>query len=79
MNSLDALESIEGLRVGDVVAIDLSRPGSLDVGTRLAATGASVIGFASHVDAETMRAANGAGITAMARSAFFGRVADLFA
>lgn len=79
VNSTDALEAIAGLGPSDVVAVDLSRPGALDAAARVAKTGTKVIGFASHVDSETMRAANAAGIVAMARSAFFGRAAELFA
>jgi len=74
----DALDRIEGLGPGDVVAVDLSRAGALEAATRAAASGARVFGFASHVDGETMRAANAAGITAMARSAFFGRVTEVY-
>ena len=37
-----------------------------------------ILFFASHVDSETIRAANDAGVVAMARSAFFGRAAELF-
>lgn len=79
VSSTGALESIAGMGPGDVVAVDLSRPGALEAAGRVANTGAKVIGFASHVDADTMRAANQAGIVAMARSAFFGRAAELFA
>ena len=78
VGSAEALDAVEGLGPGDVVAVDLSRAGALDAATRVAATGATVFGFASHVDGDTMRAANAAGITAMARSAFFGRTAELF-
>ncbi len=79
VNSADAIDSIAGLGPGDVVAVDLSRPGALDAASRAAARGATVYGFASHVDTDTMQAAKAAGIVAMARSAFFGRVAELFA
>ncbi len=74
-----AIDSIASLGPGDVVAVDLSRNGALDAGARAAARGATVYGFASHVDTETMSAARDAGVVAMARSAFFGRVAELFA
>ena len=79
VSSASALVELHGLGAGDVVAVDLSRPGSLEAAARVAETGATVIGFASHVDNETIRAANAAGVTAMARSAFFGRAAELFA
>ena len=73
------IDSIAGLGPGDVVAVDLSREGALDAASRAVARGATVYGFASHVDAETMRAASAVGVHAMARSAFFGRVDELFA
>jgi hypothetical protein len=76
--SVGALDSIAGLGPQDVVAVDLSKPGALEAAGRLARTGARVYGFASHVDTDTMKAANAAGVNAMARSAFFGRVAELF-
>ncbi len=79
VNSAEAIGLIAGLGPGDVVAVDLSRAGALDAASRAAARGATVYGFASHLDTDTMQAAKAAGIVAMARSAFFGRVADLFA
>jgi hypothetical protein len=55
----------------DVVIIDLSRPGVLDVLGSI--TSERIIGFASHVDRELMDAARAAGCTeVLARSAFFG-------
>jgi hypothetical protein len=74
-----AIDTIAGLGPGDVVAVDLSRDGALDAGARAAARGATVYGFASHVDTETMKRAAAEGVIAMARSAFFGRVGELFA
>jgi hypothetical protein len=74
-----AIDSIAGIGPGDVVALDLSRPGALDAGTRAAARGATVYGFASHVDADTLTAAKAAGVSAMARSAFFNKIDELFA
>jgi len=79
VSTADALDDLDGLGDGDVVAVDLSRAGSLDAAVRAASTGATVYGFASHVDTDTMRKANAAGVHAMARSAFFGRAAELFA
>ncbi len=79
VSSAAALDAIAGLGPGDVVAVDLSRPGALDAAARAVVAGAKVIGFASHVDNETIRAANAVGVTAMARSAFFGRASELFA
>jgi len=63
---------------GDVVVVDLGRPGVLDVLPSLAATGARVIGFGSHVDRPLLDAARAAGCAeVMARSAFFARLRDL--
>ena len=74
-----AIDSIAGLGPGDVVALDLSREGALDAATRAAARGATVYGFASHVDTDTLTAAKAEGVNAMARSAFFNRIDELFA
>jgi hypothetical protein len=74
-----AIDSIAGLGPGDVVAVDLSRAGALNAAARAATRGATVYGFASHVDTDTMTAAKAEGVVAMARSAFFGRVDELFA
>ena len=79
VSSSAALDAIAGLGPGDVVAVDLSRDGALESAARAAEAGARVYGFASHVDGDTLRAANAAGVTAMARSAFFGRAAELLA
>ncbi|HUR79084.1 MAG TPA: hypothetical protein VMZ22_14135 [Acidimicrobiales bacterium] len=74
-----AIDSIAGLGPGDVVAVDLAREGALAAAGRAAARGATVYGFASHVDTDTLKAAKAEGVNAMARSAFFGRVNELFA
>lgn len=79
VSNAGALDAIAGMGPGDVVAVDLSRAGALEAAARVVKTGAKVIGFASHVDSDTMRTANAAGVVAMARSAFFGRAAELFA
>jgi hypothetical protein len=79
VNSPAAIDTIAGLGPGDIVAVDLSRDGALDAAARAAQRGAKVYGFASHVDTDTIKVANAEGVTAMARSAFFGRVAELFA
>ena len=79
VNTPAAIDSIAGLGPGDVVAVDLSREGALDAAARASQRGAKVYGFASHVDTDTLRAARAEGVVAMARSAFFGRVAELFA
>jgi hypothetical protein len=79
VNSPGAIDSVAGLGPGDVVAVDLSRDGALDAAARAAGRGAKVYGFASHVDTDTLRAAEAEGVIAMARSAFFNRVVELFA
>ncbi|HWG73123.1 MAG TPA: hypothetical protein VG184_03600 [Acidimicrobiales bacterium] len=62
----------------DVVVIDLGRPGVLDALADLA--GAPTVGFASHVDAELLRSAKRAGCgRVLARSAFFGNLAEVLA
>jgi hypothetical protein len=54
----------------DVVVLDLSRPGVIEVLARLA--GVRTIGFGSHVDLDTLQAARDAGCgVVLARSAFF--------
>lgn len=63
---------------GDVVVVDLSRPGVLDALPAVVATGARVIGFGSHVDRDLLGAARDAGCgEVLARSAFFGRIEEL--
>ena len=60
----------------DVVAVDVSRPGVLDVVASVAAH--RIIGFGSHVDRDLLDAARAAGCTeVLARSAFFRRLAEL--
>ena len=57
---------------GDLVVVDLGRPGVTDVLPALAAAAARVIGFGSHVDRATLEAATRAGCSeVLARSAFF--------
>ena len=64
-------------RDDDVVLVDLSRPGVLDVLPRIEAR---VVGFASHVDRDLLAAAKDAGCDqVLARSAFFGRLPELLA
>lgn len=58
----------------DLVVADLSRPGALEAVSGL---GASVVGYAPHVDDELLARARAAGIDAMARSVFFRRWPDL--
>ena len=62
-----------GLEV-DLVVVDLSRPGVLDV---LGDIGARTVGFAAHVEEELMAAASTAGCDeVLARSVFFRRFPD---
>jgi hypothetical protein len=60
---------------GSIVLVDLHRPGVLEV---IPAVAGSVIGFASHVDDDLLRAGRAAGCTeVLPRSRFFRRLADL--
>jgi hypothetical protein len=59
----------------DVVVVDLSRPGVLDVLADVSALGVRTIGFGPHVDADTLDEARSAGCDqVMARSVFFSRL-----
>lgn len=71
VSSPTALAGVEA----DVVVVDLSRPGVIDA---LPGITARTVGFASHVDRETIDAARTAGCDdVLARSEFFRRVAEL--
>jgi hypothetical protein len=60
---------------GDIVLVDLRRIGPA---VALAvATGARVVGFAPHVDSDTLAAAEAAGVEALPRSVFFRRLPEL--
>jgi len=72
VTAVDALAAGEG----DLVVLDLSRTGA-DVVGALVASGARVIGFASHADREGIDAARAAGCEVYTRSAFFGRAREL--
>ena len=61
---------------GDIVIVDLSRPGVLDAVVALVGSGVRVVGFASHVDRDTLDRAHTAGCEVFARSAFFSRCAE---
>lgn len=56
---------------GDVVVVDLGRPGVLEVLPEVVATGARVVGFGSHVERATLERAAATGCEAMPRSQFF--------
>ena len=63
---------------GPIVVVDLARPGVIEVIPAIVAAGGRVVGFGSHVDGELLRAAREAGCAeVLARSAFFGRIAEL--
>ena len=63
---------------GSTVIVDLARPGVLDAIPALAAAGAHVIAFGSHVEGDVLTAARHAGCdVVLARSAFFGRIAEI--
>ncbi len=69
---------VELAAAADLVVVDLSRPGVLDVLADVSALGVSVIGFGSHVDTDTLTAARAAGCDqVLALSAFFGRLGEL--
>jgi hypothetical protein len=59
----------------ELLVVDLSRPGVLEVLPRLA--GRRVVGFGSHVDRATLEAARAAGCQAFARSELFRKWPDL--
>lgn len=62
------------VRPGDLVVVDLGRPGVLEV---VGSLSAPVVGFASHVDAELLAAARAAGCDeVLPRSRFFASLAD---
>jgi len=64
----------------DVVVVDLSRPGALDVLPDVSALGVRVIGFGPHVDTDTLDVARAAGCDqVLSRSVFFGRLGVLLA
>jgi hypothetical protein len=65
-------------RHADLVVVDLSRLGNLDVLASIVSP--RIVGFASHVDRSLMADARAAGCTeVLARSAFFARLATVFA
>jgi len=62
---------------GDTVVLALPRPAAMEALAALAATGARLIGFASHVDRERASSARAAGCEVLPRSAFFSRLSEL--
>ena len=55
----------------DVVLVDLSRAGVLDVLGEVVALGGRVVGYGPHVDGDLLALATAAGIEAVPRSRFF--------
>lgn len=60
---------------GDTVLVDLAKAG--DAVALAVATGARVVGFAPHVDDDTLTRAETAGCEALPRSVFFRRLPEL--
>ena len=56
----------------DLVVVDLTRAGVLDVLAETVAVAGRVVGYGPHVDAELLAAAVAAGVEAVPRSRFFG-------
>jgi len=70
-----ALDQLSRAGPDSIVLVDLHRPGVLEAIPTLSG---SVIGFASHVDDDLMRAARAAGCAeVLPRSRFFRRLAEL--
>ena len=74
---VSAVDAVSGASDGEIVIVDLGRPGALDAAAAAARSGARVIGFAAHVDDTLLAAASSAGIEAMPRSQFFRQAAEL--
>ena len=72
---VSTVEELSQAGPDSIVLVDLHRPGVLEA---VPAVLGSVIGFASHVDDDVMRAGRDAGCTeVLPRSRFFRRLADL--
>jgi hypothetical protein len=59
----------------DLVVVDASRPGVLDVLAAVVAAADEVVAFGPHVDTETLAAASASGARVLPRSKFFADVA----
>jgi hypothetical protein len=57
---------------GDLLIVDLNQPGVIEPAAAWLAAGPArrVVGFVSHVDADTIKAARAAGLEVLARSRF---------
>ena len=58
----------------ELVVVDLSRPGVLDVLDEVVTAAGRVVGFGPHTETEILAAADAAGVASMARSTFFADV-----
>ena len=73
----NAAELVDAAAGADLVVLDASRPGALDVVPSLATR---AIAFGSHFDTELLDAARAAGVDeVMPRSAFFRRLPEVLA
>ena len=71
-------EALVGLAGCDVVVVDLSKRGVLDVLAELCGTGVRVIAYGAHVDKELLATATEAGCDeVLPRSQFFSRIPEL--
>lgn len=71
-------EALVGLAATDVILVDLSKKGVLDVLADLVAGGARVVAYGSHVDKALLIAAEAAGCSeVLPRSQFFNRLPQL--
>lgn len=71
-------EALVGLADTDVVLVDLSKKGVLEILGDLVAGGARVVAYGSHVDTALLAAAEDAGCTeVLPRSRFFSRLPQI--
>ena len=73
-------EALVGLAGTDVILVDLSKKGVLDVLGDVVASGARVLAYGAHVDKQLLATAEAAGCTeVLPRSQFFNRLPSLLA
>ena len=71
-------EALVGLAQAEVILVDLSKKGVLDVLADIVAGGARVLAYGAHVDKALLATAEAAGCTeVLPRSQFFNRLASL--
>ena len=71
-------EALVGLAATDVVVVDLSKKGVLDVLADIVASGCRVLAYGAHVDKSLLATAEAAGCTeVLPRSQFFNRLPQL--